>query len=157
MRPIYRQPLVIFCSLALVTLFSYQLIFQQLLKQSQQLSLQHGVEFNQYLNLQLTRFSTLTDTLVKRPELKQLLENPPVPAQQIAVSQLLADFTLASGSASVYLMDPEGLVVASSNYADPVSFMDYNFGFRPYFPTAYEKSQSDFPLPAIRPKQLSRH
>lgn len=142
MRPIFRQPLVIFCSLALVTLFSYQLIFQQLLKQSQQLSLQHGVEFNQYLNLQLTRFSTLTDTLVKRPELKQLLENPPVPAQQIAVSQLLADFTLASGSASVYLMDPEGLVVASSNYADPVSFMDYNFDFRPYFTETISANKS---------------
>lgn len=142
MRPIYRQPLVILCCLALVTLCSYQLIFQQLLNKSQQLSLQHGVEFNQYLNLQLTRFSTLTDALAKRPELKQLLEDTPQPRQQTAVSQLLADFTLASGSASIYLMDPQGLVLASSNYGEPVSFMDYNFGFRPYFTETINANKS---------------
>ncbi|WP_449357547.1 hypothetical protein, partial [Alishewanella longhuensis] len=116
MRPLYRQPLIILLSLALITLGSYYLIFQQLLKQSQQLSLQHATEFNQYLNLQLTRFSTLTDTLAQRPELKQLLAQPPLAPEKTAVSQLLADFNLASGSASIYLMDPQGLVLASSNY-----------------------------------------
>lgn len=142
MRPFYRQPLFIICSLVLITLGSYQLIFQQLLKQSQQLSLKHGVEFNQYLNLQLTRFSTLTDTLAQRPELQQLLQNPTVAAQQTALSQLLADFNLASGSASIYLMDPQGVVLASSNYGEPVSFMAYNFGFRPYFTETIRANKS---------------
>lgn len=142
MRPIYRHPLVILCYVVLISFCGYQLIFQQLLKQAQQLSLQHGVEFNQYLNLQLARFSTLTDTLAQRPELQQLLESPSVAAQQTAVSQLLADFTLASGSASIYLMDQHGLVLASSNYNAPVSFMDYNFGFRPYFTETISTNKS---------------
>ncbi|CAM5195315.1 sensor histidine kinase [Alishewanella longhuensis] len=142
MRPLYRQPLIILLSLALITLGSYYLIFQQLLKQSQQLSLQHATEFNQYLNLQLTRFSTLTDTLAQRPELKQLLAQPPLAPEKTAVSQLLADFNLASGSASIYLMDPQGLVLASSNYGETVSFMDYNFGFRPYFTETINANKS---------------
>lgn len=141
MHPLYRKPLVISSVLVLITCIGYQLIFQQLLKHTQQLSLQHGTEFNQYLNLQLSRFSTLTDTLAQRPELKALLTAPQDKPQQIAVSQLLADFNLASGSASVYLMTPEGLVVASSNYADAVSFMDYNFGFRPYFTETIHTNQ----------------
>lgn len=142
MRPLYRQPMVILLSLALISLGSYYLIFNQLLKQSQQLSAQHAIEFNQYLNLQLTRFSTLTDTLVQRPELKQLLTAPALAAEKLAVSQLFADFTLASGSASIYLMDPQGLVLASSNYNEAVSFMDYNFGFRPYFTETINANKS---------------
>lgn len=142
MRPIYRQFLLTVCSLALITFGSYHLIFQHLLKQSQQLSLQHATEFNQYLNLQLHRFSTLTDTLAQRPELRQLLLQPKLVTEQTAVSQLLADFTLASGSASIYLMDPQGLVLASSNYGEAVSFMGYNFGFRPYFTETISANKS---------------
>lgn len=142
MRPIYRQLLLTVCSLAFITFGSYHLIFQHLLKQSQQLSLQHATEFNQYLNLQLHRFSTLTDTLAQRPELRQLLLQPQLATEQTAVSQLLADFTLASGSASIYLMDPQGLVLASSNYGEAVSFMGYNFGFRPYFTETISANKS---------------
>lgn len=142
MRPFYRQSLIILFSLTLITLGSYHVIFQQLLKQSQQLSLQHATEFNQYINLQLTRFSTLTDTLALRPELKKLLMQPSLAAEKTAVSQLLADFNLASGSASIYLMDPQGVVLASSNYGEPVNFMNYNFGFRPYFTETISTNKS---------------
>lgn len=146
MRLIYRYILILILALTLTSLGSYQLIFQQLLRHSQQLSLQHGVEFNHYLNNQLSRFSTLTDTLVQRPELKTLLagraDNSNSTPHHLAVSQLLADFTLASGSASIYLMDTQGLVVAASNYAEPVSFMAHNFGFRPYFTETLRSQRS---------------
>ncbi|MCF4009891.1 sensor histidine kinase [Rheinheimera sp. UJ63] len=133
MPPFFRQPFFIALCLLLVAVVCYQVTFQQLLQRSQQLSFKQGAEFNQYLNLQLTRFSTLTDTLAHRPELQDLLTAPDNAAKQQQVSQLLADFTLASGSASIYLMNQNGDVVASSNYAAEVNFMDHNFAFRPYF------------------------
>ncbi|WP_445429020.1 sensor histidine kinase [Alishewanella sp. HL-SH05] len=142
MRPFYRQPLFIGLSLLIIAVIGYQVIFQQLLHRSQQLSFKQGAEFNQYLNLQLTRFSTLTDTLAYRPELQAVLTNTLSSSQQQQVSQLLADFTLASGSASIYLMDLNGDVVASSNYAAEVNFMDHNFAFRPYFTETIGANQS---------------
>ncbi|WP_423186679.1 sensor histidine kinase [Alishewanella sp. d11] len=142
MRLLYRHPLVILCSLALITFGSYQWVFKKHIAHSQQLSAQHAIEFNQYINLQLTRFSTLTDTLAQRPELQRLLQQPASLNKQQAVSQLLADFNLASGSASIYVMDPQGIVLASSNANQAIDFMGYNFGFRPYFTETISANKS---------------
>lgn len=149
MRPLYRHPVTVLLAFSILAVLSYQLILQQLLRHNQQIALQHGYEFNQYLNQQIQRFSTLTDTLAKRPELRGLLSAPqPEPQQKLDVSILLSDFNLASGSASVYLMDNTGLVLSSSNYDQPVHFVGYNFGFRPYFieTLAQQRSYIDYGL-----------
>lgn len=143
MRPVYRHPLIVLLLLSGLAVLSYQLILQQILRQNQTVALQHGFEFNQYLNQQIQRFSTLTDTLAKRPELRTLLANATAtPEQALAVSILLADFNLASGSASIYLMDNSGLVLSSSNYDQQVNFVGYNFGFRPYFTETLTQQRS---------------
>lgn len=131
-------------ALAFVALFcsSYWLSFQQLLQLSQQTAMQQGTEFNQYLDQQLDRFSQLTGALVRRPELLPVLQAPDDTVKQQQLSQLLADFNLASGSASIYLMDLSGVVLASSNYHEAVSFMHYNFGFRPYFTETVRTGES---------------
>ncbi len=41
-----------------------------------------------------------------------------------------------------YLMDRNGMTIASSNRADPDSFVAHNFGFRPYFKRAMNNQQS---------------
>lgn len=142
MRVLSRHPVIIVLSLAGILFGCYQFILQTLLQQSQQLSKLHATEFNQYINLQLSRFSTLTDTLAQRPELKDLLQQPTNSLQQQALSQLLQDFNLASGSASIYLMDAQGVVKATSNAGQAIDFMGYNFGFRPYFSETVQTKQS---------------
>ncbi|OCW93194.1 ATP-binding protein [Alishewanella sp. HH-ZS] len=136
-----KTPLSLLLLLLLFTLLSYQLLFNRLLSQAQQTALRHGAEFNLYIEQQLARFSLLNQSLAARPELKQAL-SAAVDSDKSALSQLLADFNLASGSASIYLMDHSGLVLASSNFAQEVSFLDYNFGFRPYFTETIRTGQS---------------
>lgn len=143
MQRIYRHPVILVLAFFVLTTGCYQVVLQQLLQHNRQVALQHGFEFNQYLNQQIQRFSTLTDTLARRPELRALLAGTaPDAEQKLAVSILLADFNLASGSASVYLMDHSGLVLSSSNYDQPVHFVGYNFGFRPYFTETLAQQRS---------------
>ena len=51
-------------------------------------------------------------------------------------NQILDHFNASMGTDACYLMDPSGLVIASSNRDDPDSFVGHNFGFRPYFTEA---------------------
>lgn len=56
----------------------------------------------------------------------------------------LAIFARVSKLEAIYLMNLDGVVVASSNYDTPQSFMDQNYGFRPYFQEALESRRGEF-------------
>jgi len=45
---------------------------------------------------------------------------------------------------AAYLMDAQGLVVASSNVGEPHSFLGQNYGFRPYFQEALKGRRTDY-------------
>jgi len=50
-----------------------------------------------------------------------------------ALSKRFQDFVHASDLDAIYLMDTTGLTVATSNYDAALSYVDQNYGFRPYF------------------------
>lgn len=45
---------------------------------------------------------------------------------------------------AIYLIDPSGLTLASSNYAEPSSFIGENYSFRPYFTDAIQGNLGTF-------------
>jgi len=64
------------------------------------------------------------------------VKNLPKSIYQQKVEDLLEHFNRALSSDVCYLMDRNGVTVASSNHAAPDSFVGKNFAFRPYFQSA---------------------
>lgn len=78
-----------------------------------------------------------------------IAENPVVAAAMAGgeaerLNPMLADFAAASGLEAIYVMAPDGRVVAASNYNSPASFLGQTYGFRPYFQAAAAGAHSDY-------------
>lgn len=56
----------------------------------------------------------------------------------------LERFAQESELEAIYLMDVEGLVLASSNFNKPHSFVGQNYGFRPYFKHAIDGQRGNY-------------
>jgi two-component system C4-dicarboxylate transport sensor histidine kinase DctB len=65
-------------------------------------------------------------------------------AESAAVNQKLKTWQIESGAAVLYLMNQSGLVVASSNWNEPESFVGNNYHFRPYFQDAISGKRGQF-------------
>jgi two-component system C4-dicarboxylate transport sensor histidine kinase DctB len=65
-------------------------------------------------------------------------------AESAAVNQKLKTWQIESGAAVLYLMNQSGLVVASSNWSEPESFVGNNYHFRPYFQDAISGKRGQF-------------
>lgn len=86
----------------------------------------------------LGRFEALPGTLSHLPAIRRLLGNPYDPHAVAAANHLLAELQQRTGADTLYVMAPDGLTLASSNWNTPVSFVGGNFSFRPYFQMAME-------------------
>lgn len=100
------------------------------------------------------RLSLYTRSLSSK--LDQFLHLPYVLSQDLVVSSAsndtsnealnrrFADFAQQAGLEAIYLMDPNGLVVAASNYAASPTFLGQNYGFRPYFKAALAGRRGEY-------------
>ncbi|WP_171133407.1 ATP-binding protein [Ruegeria sp. HKCCA5014] len=61
-----------------------------------------------------------------------------------ALNRRLEDFADQAGLDAIYLMDEQGITISASNHRDAGSFVGQNYGFRPYFQTAYAGDQGRF-------------
>jgi PAS domain S-box-containing protein len=68
----------------------------------------------------------------------------PTPATLAAANQTLASFNSAFHAGIFYLLDAQGNTIASSNQGTPGSFVDHNYGFRPYFREAIQGRPTTF-------------
>lgn len=82
-------------------------------------------------------------TLAGFPEMGQFLANR-TPEALVRANQMLDHFQRSLGVDVCYLMDRNGLTVASSNRNDPDSFVGHNFAFRPYFTQAMDKQLGSY-------------
>lgn len=56
----------------------------------------------------------------------------------------LTAFAQSSGVEAIYLMDTTGMTIATSNHASKNSYLNHNYGFRPYFKQALAGLQGEF-------------
>ncbi|MBC3811575.1 sensor histidine kinase [Undibacterium aquatile] len=87
----------------------------------------------------LERYETLPYSISYLPLAAQVLANP---ADKALVQQLnltLQDMQQQAKVAAIYLMDAQGLTIASSNWNSAQSYIEKNFSFRPYFQDAMVK------------------
>ena len=85
----------------------------------------------------IARFEALPYTVGRHPDVVALLR---AGAQQGAlaegVDRYLEDVNAQSGSSVLYVLDAQGLTLASSNGREPRGFVGLNFAYRPYFADA---------------------
>ncbi|WP_207061913.1 ATP-binding protein [Motiliproteus sp. SC1-56] len=90
------------------------------------------------------RFDYLPFIAAQDHQVQQLLKTPGRADLRDAVNRKLESWQAESASEALYLMDANGLVVASSNWAQPLSFVGKNYHFRPYFTEASQGRSGRF-------------
>lgn len=80
-----------------------------------------------------TRYNYLPFTTAQHPLVSQLLHHPASQEVRDAANAYLQAVNEHAGSDMLYVMDLEGLTLASSNWDTPSSFVHQNYRNRPYF------------------------
>ena len=83
------------------------------------------------LDSELNKFSLVPRVLAVDPEVAALLAGDL--SQRAVLNRRLAALARQTRAAAIYLMNAEGLTLASSNWEQPDSFVGSNYGFRDYF------------------------
>ncbi len=96
------------------------------------------------LDQRIKRFRPLPQLISQQGSLLQLLEDTDNSGLVPFVNEQLRLQSINIGAADVFLMDPHGTTVATSNYRKDRSFLGKNFSFRPYFSTAMTGATAQF-------------
>ena len=99
----------------------------------------HHTEFYRLsLESLLSQNESLPRIVAMEARLKALLLDPGSELLQRDANNYLLDVKNAADINSAYLMDMNGLTLASSNFDSPGSYVGQNYGFRPYFQQALQ-------------------
>ena len=85
------------------------------------------------LQSMLEKFETLPFSLSVHPDMATALQQPANAAAVAHANQTLQTVQRQARVAAIYLMDPQGLTIAASNWNDSQNYIGRNFAFRPYF------------------------
>lgn len=80
-----------------------------------------------------TRFSHLPYMASLQPAVQELLLQPTSDTHRKQVNGYLEEVNRRAGALALYLMAPDGVTLAASNWQEPSSFVGHNYGHRPYF------------------------
>lgn len=89
--------------------------------------------YAQAIHTQVERFRSVPALLALDSDIRSLLENPDDIALRDHLNHRLEEQNEAAGSSVLYLIDLQGVTLASSNWREWSSFVGSNYGFRPYF------------------------
>ncbi len=91
-------------------------------------------------NSDLGTFRLLPPVLSEYPDVSRLLAGG---AQTSVVNDRLERLARQTRAAAIYVIRPDGLTVAASNYRLPASFVGQNYAFRPYFRDAMRNGDAE--------------
>lgn len=101
---------------------------------------------NLQIDSELDKFKQIPDLLSHDPRLLSYFDESPK-VEKISTAQLntlLFEWSGQSQADTIYIHDPSGTVVASSNYQKPRTFVGENFAFRPYFASAIKGHKTQY-------------
>ena len=96
--------------------------------------------YGRSLNGTLEQFQYLPSVLARYP----IIISAHSAASNKLLNKQLANFSREAELEAIYIMDMDGLVLASSNYGTPQTFVGQNYGFRPYFNSALLGKRGEF-------------
>ncbi|MEZ8035581.1 sensor histidine kinase [Vibrio crassostreae] len=118
--------------------FQEKIVTQQLNEAANKANLQ--------IDSELDKFKQIPDLLSHDPRLLSYFDSSPkadkISAAQL--NQLLFEWSNQSQADTIYIHDPSGTVIASSNYQKPRTFVGQNFSFRPYFASAIQGNNTHY-------------
>lgn len=88
------------------------------------------------LEREIDKFGILPLTVSMNRDVIDFLQAPQKPGAVDAMNRYLANLNRSAGTAHAYLIDPTGVIVASSNWNQPPSFLGRDISYRPYFQQA---------------------
>ncbi len=126
---------LLLCAIALAALPSLERQFLIRAGEEAQATLRLSVEG---LEGALQRFEPLPGLIGERPNLRDLLLQPGDDTLRVSINEELRATAENLGASDIYLLDRDGLTIATSNYLKERSFMGRRFAFRPYFTQAID-------------------
>ena len=84
---------------------------------------------------EITKYTYLPSLLELEGNIARLLQNP-TPPRRLQVNRYLTGLNQRAGSLAIYVLDPEGRVVATSNWARADSYLGEDLSFREYYQRA---------------------
>jgi two-component system C4-dicarboxylate transport sensor histidine kinase DctB len=137
-RPLQRNALILglLACAGLIVWQATQLARDNALNGLHQAARQNLELYATHIEGELAKFEYLPALLSSQYELVRLLREPRNPYLLQRVNRFLELANGVAGASDTYLMDREGLTLAASNHASPLTFVDKNFSFRPYFTQA---------------------
>ena len=94
--------------------------------------------FVTYLKGVLEKYESLPELLARDDQIVSLLDQPAENRRIEAFNKYLETINDISNASDTYIMDKDGLTIASSNWNTEHSFVGRNFNYRPYFQEAME-------------------
>ncbi|MFC6670844.1 ATP-binding protein [Marinobacterium aestuariivivens] len=131
-----QRPVVILLLLLVFVLLMAQVAMLVRQQAMQEVQLRSAADMNRYtLSLQqkLDRYKDLPQLLSSHSELLNALMFEQDSDARMRASLYLEEVNRTIGTTDAYLMNPEGVTIAASNWAQDATFVGRNFAFRPYF------------------------
>lgn len=122
----------------LATFFGARHYFERL---EQQAASNRLVLYLRSLNDTLEQHQHLPFILARDPQYSKALDLQSAPSD---INEKLKSLATEAKLEAIYVMNEEGLVLASSNAGERNSFLGQNYGFRPYFREALGGKRSDY-------------
>jgi len=123
---------------------SYFLSLRTGLDYLRQTGLQHLDVYVASVDNALEKYDYLPKTLELNPQITGLLASPRDPERIKAANIYLEQVNTQAKSSVIYVLDVNGITVASSNWNTPTSFMGADLAFRPYVQAALHDTQGRF-------------
>lgn len=92
----------------------------------------------------LRRFESVPDLLADSDRVRAVLQDPADLAGRMGLNLWLAEKNAQLDALDIYVMTPDGLTVAASNFRRSDSFIGENFSYRPYFQEALAGKKGRF-------------
>jgi len=123
------------CLLVAVTVLAYWLVKRRSLDDMHRVLAPRAEFYAATIGGILSKYEFLPLAVAQSAQVADLLEqkNPERVAQ---VNVYLEDINARVGAFAVYVLNTQGVVLASSNWLDSVSYVGQNYAFRPYFEQA---------------------
>lgn len=123
------------CLLVAMTVFSYWFAKRRSLDDMHRVLAPRAEFYAATIGGILSKYEFLPLALAQSAEVADLLQRQDA-ASVAHVNRYLEDINTRVGAFAVYVLDPQGLVLASSNWQEPTSYVGQNYAFRPYFEQA---------------------
>ena len=100
--------------------------------------------FDRTLEAIIERFHYLPSSIALAAEARAVLADPADPELREAANGFLSRLNDTAGAGELFIMDPQGAVVAASNWWAYDSFVGENLAYRPYFEEAMRDGDARF-------------